>query len=150
MRVVVDTSVLVKWFVDESDAVAARSKLKAWSAAHVEIVVPSLAISEAGNVLLKYVLDGRLSLDYADFTLLQLPRFVRIVPVQPSTARNALALAHRANHRSIYDMHYVALAEEAGCELWTADERFWRIAHAGHPQVRWLGDGSSAGVTTSR
>jgi predicted nucleic acid-binding protein len=31
------------------------------------------------------------------------------------------------------------LAEELDCELWTADERFWRLTRTDFPFVRWLG-----------
>lgn len=35
--------------------------------------------------------------------------------------------------------HYLALAEALDCELWTADERFYRAASSGHTRVRWIG-----------
>jgi predicted nucleic acid-binding protein len=40
---------------------------------------------------------------------------------------------------AVYDAHYLALAEALNCELWTADERFYRAAISGHTQVKWLG-----------
>ena len=35
----------------------------------------------------------------------------------------ALRLAQDYDRPAVYDMHYVALAQLAGCDLWTADQR---------------------------
>ncbi len=40
--------------------------------------------------------------------------------------------ASQLKQNAAYDAHYLALAESFGCELWTADERFYRAA------TRWL------------
>ena len=37
--------------------------------------------------------------------------------------KRALQLAHRYGRPTIYDTLYVALAELAGCDFWTADKR---------------------------
>lgn len=36
--------------------------------------------------------------------------------------------------------HVVALAESLECELWTADEKFFRAAGATVDNVRWIGE----------
>ena len=41
------------------------------------------------------------------------------------------------------DAHYLALAESVNCELWTADERFYRAASPTVDNVRWVGDFSA-------
>ncbi len=42
--------------------------------------------------------------------------------------------------RSVYDSWYVTLADQAGCELWTADRKLYNAAHEQWPFVRWLAD----------
>ena len=49
-------------------------------------------------------------------------------------------MASRLNQGAAYDAHYLALAEEFGCELWTADGRFFRAVSSGVDNVHWLGD----------
>ena len=51
-----------------------------------------------------------------------------------------LELASRLNQRTIYDAHYLALAETLDCEQWTTDGE---ILPSGEPvaeSVRWMGE----------
>ena len=57
----------------------------------------------------------------------------------PSLHVRALQLASQLRQNAAYDAHYLALAESFGCELWTADERFYRAASPSVDNVRWLG-----------
>lgn len=57
--------------------------------------------------------------------------FLRDAPILIDTARNhqrALALAFE-NRRSVYECEYLALALDEGCDLITADERFYNALH---------------------
>ena len=56
--------------------------------------------------------------------------------------RGALELASRLGQGAAYDSHYLALAETLGCELWTADEKFFRAARGAATAVRWIGEPS--------
>jgi len=51
----------------------------------------------------------------------------------------AMELASELKQDAVYDAHYLALVEALNCELWTADERFYRVASSGHTQMRWIG-----------
>ena len=46
---------------------------------------------------------------------------------------------------AVYDSHYLALAETLGCDLWTADERFYRAVSPVAPNVRWVGEFGALG-----
>lgn len=52
----------------------------------------------------------------------------------------ALVIADELKRAAAYDTQYAALAEREGCELWTADERFWNAAKTRYPWVRWVGE----------
>ena len=58
----------------------------------------------------------------------------------PGLHVRALQLASQLSQNAAYDAHYLALAESLGCELWTADERFYRAASPSIANVRWLGE----------
>jgi len=61
--------------------------------------------------------------------------------LQPSStfAAAALKLATEERH-AVYDMLYVALAEQKGCELVTADEKLVNKLRGKFSFLRWLGD----------
>ena len=52
----------------------------------------------------------------------------------------ALEFATRFRQGAAYDCHYLALAESLGCDLWTADERFYSAVRDSADRVRWVGE----------
>ena len=58
----------------------------------------------------------------------------------PGLHVRALQFASQLKQGAVYDAHYLALAESFGCELWTADERFYQAASPSIANVRWLGE----------
>ncbi len=54
----------------------------------------------------------------------------------PHLYSRALELAGRLRQGAACDAHYLALAETLGCELWTADEKFYRTASPAARGVR--------------
>ena len=58
----------------------------------------------------------------------------------PGLHVRALQLASQLKQNAAYDAHYLALAESFDCELWTADERFYRATSPSVDNVRWLGE----------
>ncbi len=57
----------------------------------------------------------------------------------PELHGQALKLASQLGPGAAYDAHYMVLAENLGCELWTADRRFHRAAEAAG-NVHWIGE----------
>lgn len=136
---IVDTSLAVKWVVPESDTVVAEALLDEWRRADVRIVAPSWFACEVANALYQRKSRGQLSLSAAEGALDLVLGIVELQDAEPRVARRALAIADLLGERACYDAQYVALAERFGCEVWTADERFWRAAAAQFPAVRWIG-----------
>ena len=126
--IVVDTSVVVKWAVEEPGADAARQLIGE------PLVAPDLVIAELGHVLAKKVRRDELDLDSATIAYTQLPSLLRLTPSRALEGR-AFELAIQLHH-SIYDCYFLALAEAVEGELVTADEVFVR-------KFRDLGFGAS-------
>lgn len=137
-RVIVDTSLALKWVVPEPDSAAAASLLANWIRASTEVGVPSWFSCEAANALFRLVREGVFGVADA------LPRhtgvmaYVTVQPDAPADGAAAITLADQLRQRATYDSHYLALARRLGCELWTADMEFARAAaRIGYP-VRTL------------
>jgi predicted nucleic acid-binding protein len=50
-----------------------------------------------------------------------------------------MELADELKQNAVYAAQYLALVGVLDCELWTADERFYRAASSRHIQGRWIG-----------
>jgi predicted nucleic acid-binding protein len=116
--IVVDTSVVVKWAIDEDGAEAARRLIGG------DLLAPDLVIFELGNVLTKKIRNHELDRKSATTAHAELPLLLRITPSRPH-AKRAFDLALQLHH-SIYDCYFLALAEAAQLELITADDVFVR------------------------
>ncbi len=133
---VVDTSVVVKWFVPEVHSEHAQRLLEADHALHA----PSLLTSEFTNVLWKRVESAKLTPVEAHELL---EDFLRL----PIKAHAAEALAEAAlrlsvqGHHAAYDCFYLALALELGCQCVTADAGFLRGFSSAYPDtLLWVED----------
>lgn len=124
IRIVVDTSVLIKWFKtrDEELLDEAHSLLAEVEARAVEVHVPALLLYEIGSILLlKTHLDSA-ALETAFENLAALP-FKVAPPIQLLLAR--AADLGRQFDLTFYDASFLALAVELECLCITADRRFF-------------------------
>ncbi len=140
--VVVDASLAVKWLVNEELTAEADSLALSWTRSGNLPVAPYLMPVEVANALFQYVARGRLSLDGAVGLLRNLLNSGMELMEPAGLHTMALELASRLQLGSIYDAHYLALAEILDCEMWTADRRFFQAASPFFQRVRWLGEGS--------
>lgn len=118
MTCVVDASVAVKWFVEESGSSAACALLSRGEV----LVAPDLVLVEASNTAWKKVKRGEMTEQQGDAMVRALPLyFDRLVSTDVLILR-AYALAHRLAH-PVYDCLYLALAELESIPLITDDHR---------------------------
>lgn len=117
--IVVDASVLVTALADDGEAGSrARGRLRGQ-----ELAAPELIDLEVPSVLRRLLLGGHLSPERAEHALsdlLELP--LRRAPHRPLLSR----CWDLRENMTIYDASYVALAEELGAALLTADARLSR------------------------
>ncbi|HEX4415131.1 MAG TPA: type II toxin-antitoxin system VapC family toxin [Lacipirellulaceae bacterium] len=115
---VIDASVLIKLYINESGTSEAERAVKAAD----PILAPDLLLPETANVLWKYVRRGELSAGDANEILgdiLQLP--IRLT-ASHDLIEPALRIAVETS-RSVYDSLYIALALQTDTILLTSDER---------------------------
>jgi predicted nucleic acid-binding protein len=123
VAVVVDASVVIKWFIDEDDSAIAL----ALRTEH-DVMAPDLLLIECRNILLSKVRHKQLTTEDA----LQIESDIgasgiEIVPSDPLLPQAfALALELR---EPIYDSIYLAAAIAADRKLITADVRFVAAAN---------------------
>lgn len=135
-RLVVDVSVVVKWFLPEDMAEAALRV----AASDRAFLAPELLGAEFANTLWKKQLRREVEGSFAagildNFRRVAIETF-GLMPLLPT----AFAIASAAGH-SVYDCLYLALAEREDCPLVTADRRFYRAFAGGHLGHRmfWIG-----------
>jgi predicted nucleic acid-binding protein len=126
IRVVVDASVAVKWFLPEEFSMAARMLL----AADYQLLAPDLLWAELGNVLWKRQRRGELE----QRTATQLLQDFSRLPIEFHAAERwseaALELAMRQGV-SVYDGLYLVLAVGNECRVVTADRRLYEACQSG-------------------
>lgn len=137
--VVVDASVAVKWLIEEVHSEEALALGDAWAEAGVTLAAPHLMPFEVTNALHRRVVSEELSTQRAA----ELVEFLLDMRIELRGSRGlhvrALELASEFGQRAAYDSHYLALAEELDCGLWTADARYYRAAASSVDRVRLLG-----------
>ena len=138
--VVVDASLAVKWLVEEDGSDKAHAALQSWVAQDITRIAPHLMPFEVANALHRRVLRGELNVADSIRMIARLLASRLELHQPPDLHVRALQLASQLKQNAAYDAHYLALAESVGCELWTADERFYRAASQSIDNVRWLGE----------
>ncbi|HZK49204.1 MAG TPA: type II toxin-antitoxin system VapC family toxin [Thermoleophilia bacterium] len=136
--VCVDASFILRLFMGPDEETAWRL-WDSWLARGSSIHSPALLGYEIANALHRYRRAGFLSLSSADLVLdaaLSLP--TRLHSGRELHAR-ALRLAADLSLPATYDAHYLAVAEQFGAELWTADARLAAQVPDGPPPVGLLG-----------
>ena len=138
--VVVDASLAFKWLVEEENSDRATTLARLWDDEGCQLAAPPLMPFEVANALHRRVLRGELTVGVAADLIRDLMSFGVTLHATPDLHSRALALASQLKQGAAYDAHYLALAESLGCEVWTADQRFYRAAGSVVDNLRWIGE----------
>ena len=138
--VVVDASLAFKWLIEEVDSDKADSLVEVWNDWGIQTVAPYFMSAEVTNILLQRMKRGEISLDEGLRLIEKLLSSGIELHNPPDIHRRALELASELGQGAAYDSHYLALAESLDCEMWTADERFYRVASPASARLRLLSE----------
>lgn len=122
MSLVVDASVVIKWFINEPLHENARQLLTDREILHA----PDLLIPEVGNIAWKKMMRGEIEEKHAESIVSSLHNLPITMHSSAELIDRALQIALAIKH-PVYDCLYLACAETLGGRLVTADERLKRI-----------------------
>ena len=139
MTIVIDSSVVLKWVLNETDSEAAQWILDDYREDSVNLIAPSLMHAEVGNVLAKLVRGRKLTLAQGETCFRMVREHSPALYDSPAIWEVALQIAimHR---QSYYDCLFLALALDQRCGLVTADEKFCRGMRHAFPALQLLRD----------
>ncbi|MBA2336279.1 MAG: type II toxin-antitoxin system VapC family toxin [Acidimicrobiia bacterium] len=124
---VVDASVVVDWVAPDADPQGSPIRLRETLASAGEpILAPRLLLEEVGNALLTGCRRGRWDGPEADRAFDALRRMPVQLRDDARTLDRAWELSRRYDNHPVYDMMYVALAEQLGEVLYTANDQLRR------------------------
>ena len=118
MTIIVDASVAMKWFVEETLHDEARHLVKYQR----EIQAPDFILIEVANVAWKKAARKEISNDQVRAIVHMIPQFIPLLLPSSKLLERATKLAIELAH-PIYDCLYIACAEMTGSVLVTADNR---------------------------
>lgn len=143
--VAVDASVAASLLFDEEHSERAAALFADAARTGMLLLAPFLLPVEVTNVVRKRMRADNLTLDVGRALLARFERLSIDLLEPPGLHGHALELA-AAHSLGAHDVHYVALADLAGCKLWTGDARILRAVRGRLPFVRWIGDYEPSGA----
>lgn len=115
----VDASIVVRVVMRPGDAI--QKQWETWNASGVRLIAPTLLLYEVVNGIYQYHKYAQLDASLFE-KLIAAALALPIETVGDSDIhRRAAILSSQMQLPAAYDAHYLALAERAGVELWTAD-----------------------------
>ncbi|MDA1192766.1 MAG: type II toxin-antitoxin system VapC family toxin [Candidatus Poribacteria bacterium] len=139
-KIVFDASVSAKWVLDEAMTDTARALLDECERDDIEITVPPLWEYELDSIIRHHVYRGEVTVERAKEIRVVLASIPVTVKYSPLIRSRANEIAATANQRRVYDIIYAAHAEAEECDLWTADNNYFKAVRAFLTNVKYLSD----------
>ncbi|HEX9989993.1 MAG TPA: type II toxin-antitoxin system VapC family toxin [Chloroflexia bacterium] len=121
-KLVVDSSVAVKWFISELNSTEARRMLVDAQVGTLTLLAPDLIYAEVGNVVWRNHIKQGMAVSLAQTVITEFQEVeILLVPTKDLlTEAYRLAVTYK---RTVYDAMYLALSEREQCQFVTADEK---------------------------
>lgn len=138
-HVCVDASLVMKWVMPEEYADLADSFAQECEERGMGFIAPDFVFAEVSNGIRRQVSRQLLPVMNGLAAVAAASR----IPIRRYTCYDLYAdawrIAQTYNRPSLYDCYYLALAEQSGCDFWTADEKFVN-AVGNHPSIKHIKD----------
>lgn len=131
---VVDSSVVVKWIIEEPDSYIADRVLQKYHDNEVEFAGPELLYAEIGNIVWKKVVFDGISLEEATQAFETLKTIEIDLTATSTLFDSAFSIATNLK-RTFYDSLYLALQTSLDCDFVTADERLYNAIMTAFPKT---------------
>ncbi|MCK4931004.1 MAG: type II toxin-antitoxin system VapC family toxin [Candidatus Aminicenantes bacterium] len=139
-RIVIDASVVLKWYLsDEKHGYTALQILDKYVSYEIEILAPSLLEYEVLNGLFIARKRGRIQ---EEMVVTAVEGFLSLEIQQKDISFFYPEVLHfsESYNLSIYDASYLAVANEEGALLVTADKNLYNKVKTDLKWVKWIGD----------
>jgi predicted nucleic acid-binding protein len=136
-KVVVDSSVVIKWFVTEPHSAEASRLLNEYQSGAVGLFAPDLIYAEVGNIVWKKQRFQGLAAVDAQQIIDTFRKYAFSVTSTADLLDAAFRLAV-AHQRTVYDSLYLALSIRENCRFATADEKLVNALGVAIPNLVWI------------
>ncbi len=133
-NLVVDSSISVKWFIEEDDSDVAQLILDRYTNGNLLFLAPNLIQAEFGNIVWKKLVFRGLSVADADFAIQEFKTISFVLTPISILFDNAFQIAVKYK-RTFYDSLYLALSVKENCAFVTADEKFYNAVKQDFPKM---------------
>ena len=122
MNIVLDSSVIAKWFFEEENREKAIHLRQLHKQTDITIKVPSLLLFELGNIFLNKKAFNKQFFNESISTLFS----INLQFVESSNILNIIFTTATDYKLTFYDATYVALAQNLKCDFITADKKLYQ------------------------
>lgn len=127
-KIVIDSSVAIKWFIPQNYSIEANQILYAYQANKLALIAPDLIYAEMGNIVWKIQrFQGLNQKDAQNIINLFQKMQIKVI-----SANQLLQDAYKfaiEYERSVYDSLYVVLSIKENCRFISADEKLYNAIH---------------------
>lgn len=122
--IMIDTSFTFKLLIPHVHQTAYENQVQEWKLGGIQLCAPTLWAYELTSAFTKMVHFSQLSEANARTGLILAYQLgVELIEPDFGLSEKAFAWTRKLNRAAAYDSFYLALAEDRGAELWTADQR---------------------------
>ena len=138
--VVADSGIPLATVLVEPNRERAKALLRYWASNDIQVAAPTLFRYEIVAVIRKHVYRDTFTLEDGLRARNQLMSEPVHLMMTDDLLRRGYELATQFNRPTAYDTQYLAVAENLGCDFWTADEKMFNVFSVALPWVKWIGN----------